>query len=61
MQCVFRAKESARNQPRSQKANRREASMSRILVLIVILFIICQSIKLIPDMFEVYNCTIGDL
>ena len=35
--------------------------MSRILVLIVILFVICQSIKLIPDMFEVYNCTVGDL
>ena len=35
--------------------------MSRILVLIVILFIICQSIKLIPDMYEVYNCSFRDL
>ena len=33
-----------------------EASMTRVLILIVILFIICQSIKLIPDFYEVYQC-----
>ena len=59
--CLLRAKESSQSQPRSQKASRREASMSRILVLIVIMFIICQSIKLVPDMVEVYECSVGDL
>ena len=33
-----------------------EASMTKILIIIVILFIICQSIKLIPDIYEVYSC-----
>ena len=33
-----------------------EASMTRILIMIVILFIICQSIKLVPDVYEVYSC-----
>ena len=30
--------------------------MTRILIMIVILFIICQSIKLVPDVYEVYSC-----
>ena len=38
-----------------------EASMTRILITIVILFIICQGIKLVPDMYEVYKCSTGDV
>ena len=30
--------------------------MTTILLMIVILFIISQSIKLIPDVYEVYSC-----
>jgi hypothetical protein len=33
--------------------------MVQVLLLIVVLFIICQSFKIIPDLYEVYACTVG--
>ena len=30
--------------------------MARILAAVVILFIFCQSLKLVPDIYEVYFC-----
>jgi hypothetical protein len=69
---TFRTRKSSKAQPRSLKASKKvkeelypivinnlasqEAGMTRVLIIIVILFIICQSIKLIPDFYEVYKC-----
>jgi hypothetical protein len=37
----------------------KEMHMVQVLLLIVVLFIICQSFKIIPDLYEVYACTVG--
>ncbi len=42
-------------------ANCQEENMNRVLILVVLLFILCQSVKLVPDMYEVYRCTTGNL
>ena len=38
---------------------RREANLGTVLILISILFIVCQSVKIFPDIYEVLFCRIG--
>ena len=38
---------------------RREANLGIVLILISILFIVCQSVKIFPDIYEVLFCRIG--
>jgi hypothetical protein len=33
--------------------------MVRIVIVIVFLFIACQSFKLVPDVYEVFQCATG--
>ena len=40
---------------------RREANLGYVLVSISVLFIICQSFKIIPDIYEVITCRFGDV
>ena len=37
-----------------------EQNMVRILIFIVLLFIVCQSVKLIIDVYEAVNCSKAD-
>ena len=53
---ILITKRSSRAQPRSHQASKKEESMNRILVIIVLLYVICQSFKLVPDFYEVYAC-----
>ena len=39
---------------------RREANLGIVLVSISVLFILCQSVKIVPDLYEVIYCRIGD-
>jgi len=38
-----------------------ELQMVQILLLIVIMFVICQSFKIIPDLYEVFQCSFGNI
>ena len=38
---------------------RREANLGIVLILISLLFIVCQSVKIFPDIYEVLFCRIG--
>ena len=38
---------------------RREANLGIVLVSISVLFILCQSVKIVPDLYEVIYCRIG--
>jgi hypothetical protein len=35
---------------------KREANLGIVLVSISVLFIVCQSVKIIPDVYEVFTC-----
>jgi|FrelakmetLWP11LW_1041352.scaffolds.fasta_scaffold146250_1 hypothetical protein len=37
---------------------KREANLGIVLVSISVLFIVCQSVKIIPDVYEVFTCRI---
>jgi hypothetical protein len=39
---------------------KREANLGVVLITISILFILCQSVKIIPDMYEVIYCRLGN-
>ena len=38
---------------------RREANLGIVLISVSVLFILCQSVKLIPDIYEVVTCRLG--
>ena len=38
---------------------KREANLGIVLVSISVLFIVCQSVKIIPDVYEVFTCRIS--
>ena len=38
---------------------RREANLGFVLMCISIIFIICQSVKIVPDLYEMIYCRIG--
>ncbi len=40
----------------SQDNQRKELSMTLVLVCIVVMFILCQSVKIIPDVYEAVVC-----
>ncbi|XP_071746298.1 FMRFamide receptor-like [Lepeophtheirus salmonis] len=40
----------------SQQLSKDEAQMSKILLTIVVVFVSCQSLKIIPDLYEVLTC-----
>lgn len=41
----------------TRENNKRETNMALVLVCIVIMFIVCQSIKIVPDLWEALVCT----
>ncbi|XP_023332149.1 FMRFamide receptor [Eurytemora carolleeae] len=57
---IIRARQSSQIQPRSAQASKKELQMVQILLLIVIMFVICQSFKIIPDLYEVFQCSFGE-
>ena len=40
----------------TEEAQRRELNMAVMLVCIVIMFILCQSVKIVPDIYEALLC-----
>ena len=40
----------------TQEEQRRELNMAIVLIWIVVLFIACQSVKIIPDIYEALHC-----
>ncbi len=41
---------------RTSEMQRRELNMAIVLVCIVVMFILCQSVKIIPDIYEALFC-----
>ena len=44
------------NRPQSLEAQRKELNMALVLICIVVLFILCQSVKIVPDVYEALVC-----
>ena len=44
------------NRPQSVEAQRKELNMALVLICIVVLFILCQSVKIVPDVYEALVC-----
>ena len=41
-----------------QELQEEEINLARTLIIVVLVFIFCQSVKLIPDLYEVFYCSI---
>ena len=58
---IWKSKETQKqlkeHQKESYEAQKRESSMAVVLLWVVILFITCQSVKIIPDIYEALYCS----
>ena len=59
--CSLRIRSSAKTQQQltsqTKENHRRETNMAIVLVCIVVMFIVCQSVKIVPDLWEALMCT----
>jgi hypothetical protein len=44
------------SRPQTLDTQRKELNMALVLICIVILFIFCQSVKIVPDIYEAVTC-----